>query len=324
MKRDARIGLAVVLVLGLAVTLLVGRALFKRDAQLADAELEESPETSAAYSTDTTRVAGADTARASATVPVLPGPVGEAAVRAVDEPSPALDRFIEDNTRRIGAEPQNRAPIVMEPLRTGGNKPAPADVPQPPKPAPVIDRNDWLDHEHAAPPANIVDAAPADGFGYTIAAGDNPWKIASKVFGDGKYTQKIMDANPDLKASKMKVGMVIRIPVIQNKTILMKLPTFAEASRTPSKGMVPEKIAEHNAGPVLAQNQVKAPEKTGVAEPSGEATTHKVQSGESLASIAMKYYGFSGPKSIARITNANKGMDPAKLKIGQEITIPAK
>ena len=40
MKRDARIGMAVVLVLGLSVTMLVGRALYKRGASTGELENE--------------------------------------------------------------------------------------------------------------------------------------------------------------------------------------------------------------------------------------------------------------------------------------------
>ena len=75
---------------------------------------------------------------------------------------------------------------------------------------------------------------PADGFGYTIAAGDNMWKISTKVYGDGKFTQKIQEADPGLNFQKMKVGTVIRIPPIAQKTILMKLPSFAHPSKAAS------------------------------------------------------------------------------------------
>jgi nucleoid-associated protein YgaU len=162
-------------------------------------------------------------------------------------------------------------------------------------------------------------------YGYTVAGGDNMWKISSKVYGDGKFTQKIVDANPGLNAAKMKAGTVIKIPVIQNKTVLMKLPSFAEASAAAKSGgsAIAAKDSKEKdtkkSEPVAASTTTKAPE----AAPT-EATSHKVEAGETLGSIAAKYYGSSGPKSVGRILAANKGLDAAKLKVGQEIQIPAK
>jgi len=42
------------------------------------------------------------------------------------------------------------------------------------------------------PPGGAVPAGPF--YAYTVASGDSPWKIASKLFGDGKFTQKIVEA----------------------------------------------------------------------------------------------------------------------------------
>ncbi|HYG76452.1 MAG TPA: LysM peptidoglycan-binding domain-containing protein [Planctomycetota bacterium] len=336
MKRDARIGLAVVLVLGLAVTLLVGRAIVKGNPD-ADAEPEAaSAGGPAAYSTEIARVDGAPTGHVAASAGA---PVDTAA--AAPQLNPAVQRFVDDQTRNISAE----APSPVNPLpapapasnRVQNGDAAPGKTPAANKPAPVIlgpaadsgprqDHSDALDHESTGPAGSNDSGIPADGYGYTVAAGDNMWKISSKVFGDGKFTQKIVEANPGLNSAKMKPGMIIKIPVIQNKTVLMKLPSFAEASKQPSGSAVAaakekevKKDAPASAQPIAASSSVKA-EKN---ETLTEATTHKVEAGETLGTIAKKYYGFSGPKSIARITSANKGLDPAKLKVGQEIAIPA-
>lgn len=47
---------------------------------------------------------------------------------------------------------------------------------------------------------------------HTIGAGDTPWNLAVKYYGDGKQWQKIIDANPGLTPSRMPIGKKIVIP----------------------------------------------------------------------------------------------------------------
>lgn len=343
MKRDARIGLAVVLVLGLSVTLLIGRALYKTTPVVEDTE--HDPDASATASAEVRRVDGAETslltgaaaapdgvgAPAPAPLPAT-GAIGEFAPPAgAATQNPAMQQFIDNQTRQFSSvERSAGAPTMQE---TAGLR-APAVAGNTKGPPTLEDA--LQDHEIPVAPNKGAEAsAPSDGFGYTVASGDNMWKISTKVYGDGKYTQKIVEANKDFDTSKLKVGSVIRIPLIQNKTVLMKLPSFADAKSATKKSdsaiasnTSTKKADKTEEAPVAAaQKQVKASERTDKAAPASEpveATTHKIESGETLGSIARKYYGFSGPKSIQRILDANKGVDAAKLKVGQEINIPAK
>jgi nucleoid-associated protein YgaU len=50
---------------------------------------------------------------------------------------------------------------------------------------------------------------------------------------------------------------------------------------------------------------------------------HRIQSGDTLEKIALKYFGASSPKEIDKIKVANKIRDVRLLRIGQEILIPA-
>ena len=52
-----------------------------------------------------------------------------------------------------------------------------------------------------------------------------------------------------------------------------------------------------------------------------ESKTHTVASGEFLGDIAMKYYGSA--KAWKKIQDANPGLDPKNLKVGQKLVIPA-
>jgi LysM repeat protein len=49
---------------------------------------------------------------------------------------------------------------------------------------------------------------------------------------------------------------------------------------------------------------------------------YTIQSGDTLASIAIKYYGNSSPDSIQKIQNANNMDNPDKIALGQELLIP--
>ena len=332
MKRDARIGLAVILVLGLAVTLLVGRALYKRGTPAPTDGEEVATAGDAPTSTETHGdPATPATSNAAATLPTAaptPAPLTHPETNAAHPAeTPGLKPFIEDERRPITpATNDHAASLVPAPLtETHGTKPGA----QPSTPAPAIggDHNNaaangagWEDHESSPSDSHHADA-PSDGYGYTVQAGDNPWKISSKVYGDGKYTQKIAEANPGLSSQKMKVGMVIKVPAIANKTILLKLPSFAEAKASAGSG-----------GPAIAAHQpsAPAPERATASMPvpaeahEVPAGSHKVEAGETLGAIAKKYYGTAGPKTIAMIVAANKGLEPTKLKVGQEIVMPAK
>jgi LysM repeat protein len=55
---------------------------------------------------------------------------------------------------------------------------------------------------------------------------------------------------------------------------------------------------------------------------SGRTETYKIQSGDTLESVALKYYGTSDPGKIEQIQTANNMDDPNKLQIGQNIVVP--
>lgn len=57
--------------------------------------------------------------------------------------------------------------------------------------------------------------------------------------------------------------------------------------------------------------------------PAGGQNIHEVLPGETLWKIMPQYYGKASRAMEAKIVAANPGMDPAKLKVGQKIVMPA-
>ena len=47
---------------------------------------------------------------------------------------------------------------------------------------------------------------------YRVQAGDSPWKIAEKFYGDGGKAHWILNANPGIDPTKLQVGEVVRVP----------------------------------------------------------------------------------------------------------------
>jgi nucleoid-associated protein YgaU len=343
MKRDARIGLAVVLVLGLAVTLLVGRALYKRNPATPPPDTEEVAGGDAQPSTeihaDTPNQTPAPAAAANVAQPTaVPGAGRTEPAWRVPDPT-AVQHFMDGSNTpapTANAHPQNAAPTPTgTPVNNAphSNTPAPNVAGDHTAPPHAANNNGgstpadagWEDHEGTSATPTAAQP-PADGYGYVVKPGDNPWKISASVYGDGKYMQKIVEANPGMNTLKVKAGTVIRIPAIPHKTVLMKLPSFAEAKLGAHSSPAAPAAApaeEHSTAPVAANTHAPVTPAAESEVPAG-GTTHKVESGETLGSIAKKYYGSGGPKSVAMIVNANKGIEPTRLKVGQELVIPAK
>jgi 5'-nucleotidase len=57
-----------------------------------------------------------------------------------------------------------------------------------------------------------MSAAPITGGSYTVKPGDTLWKIAATHYGDGHKWKQIVDANPGLEPSKLKIGQTITLP----------------------------------------------------------------------------------------------------------------
>jgi nucleoid-associated protein YgaU len=136
---------------------------------------------------------------------------------------------------------------------------------------------------------------------YVVKSGDNFSTIARDVYGNSHYYPHIMRANPDLDPAKLRPGMKINLP--------------DPASVKPTESATP---VVNPTTPTV--NRTSTPK----AEKPLAADEYRVQSNDNLYRISVKLYGT--PKRSDEIYELNKariGDDPAKLKVGQILKLPA-
>ena len=124
---------------------------------------------------------------------------------------------------------------------------------------------------------------------HKIQSGESIWSIAESVYGNGKYYDKILKANPSVDPRHLKVGKTLVIPELGE----------AERSTPMARG------AADTSSPLDA------------------ATEYRVASGDTLERISMKLYGDS--RMVDKIYEANKsliGADENKLTIGWILKLP--
>jgi LysM repeat protein len=144
----------------------------------------------------------------------------------------------------------------------------------------------------SAPPS----PAPPPMIEYTIKAGDTGVSIAKDWFGDGNKWTLISKANPWVDFNRLKIGDKLKLPP-------------KDATEASIAGSGPITAVKPTAKPVTM----------------GDKTTYVVQPGDTLIKIARKHFGSDAKWEL--IYEANKaviGSDPADLKVGMKLTLPAK
>ncbi len=81
----------------------------------------------------------------------------------------------------------------------------------------------------ATPVSSHATAASSGERTYTVVAGDNPWTISTKVYGVGTKSDVIMQANGIADPTKLKIGMVLKIPATDatGQALPIPVPTLA-------------------------------------------------------------------------------------------------
>lgn len=198
--------------------------------------------------------------------------------------------------------PSGTAPTVGA-VPASGTAPAPAAVggPRPTSAGPVGTVPVSPAVGTPAGPTSPASAGPLGETTHTVASGETMSSIAKKYLGSENSWRTIAKANPTVDPTAMKIGTKLRIP--------------SPESNADKTGATP---ASRTASPASAASG-------STATAAGGEGTHVVASGDTLASIARKYFG--NTKHWERIYSENRsviGADPAALKVGQKLRIPAK
>ena len=144
----------------------------------------------------------------------------------------------------------------------------------------------------ATPSPTVVDSTPraAAGGTHVVKVGETFSSIAAATYGNSKYYIAIQTANPSVDATRLKPGMTISLPAIDQIK-----------SATPAAG-VAAATAEQKIDP---------------------RTQYKVQENDSLYRISLKLYGKAD--RVEKLYEANKsqiGDDMARVKAGMVLTLP--
>jgi nucleoid-associated protein YgaU len=130
-----------------------------------------------------------------------------------------------------------------------------------------------------------------------IRSGDTFATIAQRHYGDSGKADVIARANPLMSAANLREGRVVRVP--RDPSNVQGLPVVKTAA------------GEVKPAPVQESKPVATQEYT-------------VQKGDSLAKIARRVYGEERMADMIFQANRDVLTDPAKIRVGQKLKIPAK
>lgn len=140
---------------------------------------------------------------------------------------------------------------------------------------------------------------------YTVQSGDTPQGIAKK---HGITVEELLKANKGMKPTKMQVGETLTIPGAAGGKADKK-----HTDKDTGREKASSRKAEHTKEPAPAESKDKGHKSQAAAK----TATHVVKKGETLGGIAAKL-----GVSTADLLKANKGLDPRKIRVGQELNVP--
>jgi LysM repeat protein/Flp pilus assembly protein TadD len=156
----------------------------------------------------------------------------------------------------------------------------------------------------------LATAGPSATWAYTVQAGDTPLSIAKK---HNISVDELMQANKGLKPNKMKIGDSLTIPGGSAAKAEKKESTKDSKKKDKTDKKSEPTSAKERAAEARDRNQ----EKEHKAAPAKGSGHYAVKKGDTLGSIAGKH-----GVSVDELLKANKGLNPSRIKIGQEIAIP--
>jgi len=263
-------------------------------------------------------------------------------ITAQIDPPVAPDRWSDSGTSS-GMTPGND-PFANFPSPGVNPPPVPAVRPQPPivhVPPPAL------------PPALPPPPETPTEKTHVVAKGDTLGDISRQYYGTSKHWEKIKDANK-VDPSGLAVGQKLIIPAIAAEIPIGSSSTADSGSSAglyvvkkgdsyyriaeremgdPSRAKDIEKLNGISAEDLRVGQKLKLPSRAATGSPAPAAggsspstnapagsRTHSVQRDEYLIDISEKYYGTTAKwKTIA---DANPGINPNNLKVGQKLVIP--
>ncbi|WP_437206118.1 LysM peptidoglycan-binding domain-containing protein [Planctomicrobium sp. SH664] len=252
---------------------------------------------------------------------VIPAPIADSELEFLPirayQPAPA----VADSQRSL-AEVLPSDPVI------------PGEAPPPLTPAPVVASQEPT--PAAVPPVVTPQdealRAETSEQRYRVRSGDTLTAIASRLLGDGRRYLEIYEANAQTLGSpdNLAVGTELRIPP-KLKLVALSPP---EPDHAPAKAATPEPAPT----PTLAQSTPRsvttlpntvpgatsAPRDVMLSLPAnngGVVRTHTVKQGETLESIAVRYYG--NRHAVDRLRSHNPALmgNPRQLQAGMQLLI---
>ncbi len=203
------------------------------------------------------------------------------------------------------------------------------------------------------PPIVPIDPVPAPvsagsigGGTHTVAKNETLGDISATHYGTTKHWRKIVEANPGLDPARLKIGQVLQIPVVEAAPVAAGPVAGGPDTYTVKKGDSYYTIAKKalgsssrwreierlnnipaedlRVGTVIKlpakENAGAAPGPDGAIAPQSGGKTHVVGKGETLGDISKQYFGTT--TKWKQIVEANPGVRPENLKVGQSLAIP--
>jgi nucleoid-associated protein YgaU len=137
---------------------------------------------------------------------------------------------------------------------------------------------------------------------HKVQQGETFTTIAKAVYGNGNLFNVIVRANPKIDPTRLKIGTEINLPDVSEVKGMEKVAE-KDAEKGANAGIVVHKV-----------DMVKIDPKT----------EYRVQAGDSLHKISVKLFG--NISMVDKLYEMNKsviGSDPAKLKLGAVLKLPA-
>ena len=131
-----------------------------------------------------------------------------------------------------------RTPIVSAEPHAQSTPAAPSPTPtdEPPKVPYVFPTPIFIPTYPGSTPVATPAPRPGQPTGegtYTVQSGDSPWSIAQKVYGDGAQYKTIMSANGITDSTRLRVGMVLKIPALAGANPQPAAPTNTPSASIP-------------------------------------------------------------------------------------------